>query len=128
MSVVVCVCVCVCGCVCVCAYVFVRVCVCVCVMVCVCVCVYARARACVCMCLYVSVLPHWVSPFWSSFGWGAPRLCLSLSVLSQITCDSTEGVRGRVEGDILYTYRYTVTIRMIPALRWAAIRAILTFH
>ena len=27
----------------------------------------------------------------------------------------------------LYTYRYTVTTRMIPALRWAAMRAILMF-
>ena len=27
-----------------------------------------------------------------------------------------------------YTYRYTVTTRMIPALRWAAMRAILMFH
>ena len=26
-----------------------------------------------------------------------------------------------------YTYRYTVTTRMIPALRWAAMRAILMF-
>ena len=31
--------------------------------------------------------------------------------------------RGR-----LYTYRYTVTTRMIPALRWAAMRAILMFQ
>ena len=31
--------------------------------------------------------------------------------------------RGR-----LYTYRYTVTTRMIPALRWAAKRAILMFQ
>ena len=31
--------------------------------------------------------------------------------------------RGR-----LYTYRYTVTTRMTPALRWAAMRAILMFH
>ena len=28
----------------------------------------------------------------------------------------------------LYTYRYTVTIRMTSALRWAATRAILMFH
>ena len=28
----------------------------------------------------------------------------------------------------LYTYRYTVTTRMIPALRWAAVRAILMFQ
>ena len=33
------------------------------------------------------------------------------------------GRRGR-----LYIYRYTVTTRMIPALRWAAMRAILMFH
>ena len=31
------------------------------------------------------------------------------------------------EGDC-YTYRYTVIIRMTPALRWAAMRAILMFH
>ena len=28
----------------------------------------------------------------------------------------------------LYIYRYTVTTRMIPALRWEAIRAILMFQ
>ena len=28
----------------------------------------------------------------------------------------------------LYTYRYTVTARMISALRWAAMRAILMFQ
>ena len=33
------------------------------------------------------------------------------------------GGRGR-----LYTYRYTVTTRMIPALRWAAMRAVLMFQ
>ena len=33
------------------------------------------------------------------------------------------GGRGR-----LYTYCYTVTTRMTPALRWAAMRAILMFH
>ena len=32
------------------------------------------------------------------------------------------------EGDYIYTYRYTVTTRMIPALRWATTRAILMFH
>ena len=31
------------------------------------------------------------------------------------------------EGDY-YTYRYTVTTRMIPALKWAAMRAILMFQ
>ena len=33
------------------------------------------------------------------------------------------GGRGR-----LYTYRYTVTIRMIPALRAAAMRAVLMYR
>ena len=33
------------------------------------------------------------------------------------------GRRGR-----LYTYRYTVTTRMTPALRWEVMRAILMFH
>ena len=33
------------------------------------------------------------------------------------------------EGGRLYTYRYAaVTTRMTSALRWAAMRAILTFH
>ena len=32
------------------------------------------------------------------------------------------GKRGTI-----YTYRYTVTTRMTPALRWAAVRAILPF-
>ena len=40
-----------------------------------------------------------------------------------------QGMGGRVEGrGRLYTYRYTVTPRMIPALRWAAVRTILMFH
>ena len=32
------------------------------------------------------------------------------------------------EGEYNYTYHYNVTIRMIPALRWAAMRAILMFQ
>ena len=32
------------------------------------------------------------------------------------------------EGDYNYTYRYTVTTRMTPALRWAAMRAVFMFH
>jgi len=35
---------------------------------------------------------------------------------------------GGVERGRIYTYRYTVTTRMTPALRWAAMRTILMFH
>ena len=35
---------------------------------------------------------------------------------------------GEEEVYKVYAYRYTVTTRMIPALRWAAMRAILMFH
>ena len=37
------------------------------------------------------------------------------------------GYRGEGRGR-LYTCRYTVNTRMTPALRWAAMRAILMFH
>ena len=38
------------------------------------------------------------------------------------------GMEGREEGDYNDTYRYTVTIRMTPALRWTVMKAILIFH
>ena len=38
-----------------------------------------------------------------------------------------KGVWKWGKGEIVY-YHYTVTTRMIPALRWAAMRAILMFH
>ena len=37
-------------------------------------------------------------------------------------------VGGGGGGRLYNTYRYTVTTRMTPALRWAAMRAILMFH
>ena len=37
------------------------------------------------------------------------------------------GLEVGEEGDY-YTYRYTVTTRMTPALRWAVTRAILMFR
>ena len=37
------------------------------------------------------------------------------------------GMEVGEEGDY-YTYLYTVTTRMIPALRWAVVRAILMFQ
>ena len=38
------------------------------------------------------------------------------------------GGGGGGEEGRMYTYRYTVTARMTPALRWAVMRAILMFH
>ena len=38
------------------------------------------------------------------------------------------GMEVGEEGDYNYAYRYTVTTRIIPALRWAAMRAILMFQ
>ena len=38
------------------------------------------------------------------------------------------GKQGGEEGEFIYIYRYTVTTRMTPALRWAAMRAISVFH
>ena len=38
------------------------------------------------------------------------------------------GGGGGYGGGGLYTFRYTVTTRMTPALRWAAMTAILMFH
>ena len=32
------------------------------------------------------------------------------------------------EEENYYTYRYTVTTRMTPALKWAVMRAVLWFH
>ena len=43
--------------------------------------------------------------------------------------DGEKGVgRGGWGAGRLYTYRYTVTTRVTPALRWAAMRGILMFH
>ena len=35
---------------------------------------------------------------------------------------------GGGEREMIYIYRYTVATRMTPALRWAAMKAILMFH
>ena len=41
--------------------------------------------------------------------------------------DGERGVWGGGGTRRVYTYRYTVTTRMTPALRWAAVRVILMF-
>ena len=42
--------------------------------------------------------------------------------------DMEVGGEGKAKGGKLYTYRYTVTIRMTSALRWAAMRTVLMLH
>ena len=64
--------------------------------------------------------------------WAEPPVtwCLTSTETVRIIRDGETGGRGYGGGDrgILYTYRYTVTTRMISALRWAAMRAILMFQ
>ena len=58
--------------------------------------------------------------------------CLTSTETIGLSRDGGEGGGGGgygVEGrGRLYTYHYTVTTRMIPALRWAAMRTILMFQ
>ena len=59
-------------------------------------------------------------------------LITSTETIRLIRDGGKRGKRGMEvgeEGDYkLYTYRYTATTRMTPALRWAAMRAILMLH
>ena len=61
--------------------------------------------------------------------------CLTSTETVRFIRDGEKGGRGYEGvcvcvggGGRLYTYRYTVTTRMTPALRWAATRAVLMFH
>ena len=58
--------------------------------------------------------------------------CLTPTETIQLIRDGEMGVGGMDGagggGEGLYTYRYIVTTRMTPALRWAAMRAILMFY
>ena len=68
----------------------------------------------------------------------APEFCASLKQIWHLTSTETiwlirdgdwKGGGGmEVGGEVDYTYRYIVTTRMTPALRWAAMRAILMLH
>ena len=63
---------------------------------------------------------------------GAVSWCLTSTETIRIIRDGEKGGRevrryGGGGRGRLYTYRYTVTTRMTPALRWAAMRAILMF-
>ena len=56
-------------------------------------------------------------------------LCLTSTETIRLIRDGEKGVWREVGGrGRLCIYRYTVTTRMIPALRWAAMRAILMSH
>ena len=56
--------------------------------------------------------------------------CLTSTETIRLIRDEEKGGRGYGGGERgrLYTYSYTVTTRMTPALRWAAMRAILKCH
>ena len=56
--------------------------------------------------------------------------CLTSTETVRLIRDGDKGERGYGGGGRgrLYTYRYTVTTRMISALRWAAMRAVLMFQ
>ena len=67
--------------------------------------------------------------------WSPNGVCIRTWYLTstktvRLVRDGEKGGRGYGGGGRvrLYTYRYTVTTRMIPALRWAAMRAILMFR
>ena len=77
-----------------------------------------------------------VCPTFVSY-WNNSRAKVWMSELSLTSTETTRLIRDGEKGGSgyggggrrLYTYRYTVTTRMTPALRWAAtMRAILIFH
>ena len=55
------------------------------------------------------------------------RSCLTSTETVRLIRDGEKEVTEEDGRGRLYTYRYTVTTRMTPALRWASIRAILMF-
>ena len=58
-------------------------------------------------------------------------MVLNVHRTTRLIRDGEKGGEGGMEmrgRGRLYTYHYTVTTRMIPALRWAAMRAILMFQ
>ena len=57
-------------------------------------------------------------------------LLLSFSFSSMVLCFNRNHKDGQMElgKERLYTYRYTVTTKMTPALRWATMRTNLMFH
>ena len=61
-------------------------------------------------------------------GPGLIQWCLTSTETTRLIRDQ-DRVKGEWRwGEEGKTYRYTVTTRMTPALRWAAIGAILMFH
>ena len=56
-------------------------------------------------------------------------VCLTSTETSRLIRDRATVVEeGGRKGGRLYIYCYTATTRMTPALRWAAMRAVLKFH
>ena len=58
---------------------------------------------------------------------GVSKYVSKLVFYAQSTSALYQGEGGGGRGK-LYVYRYSVTTRMTPALRWATLRATLTFH
>ena len=75
----------------------------------------------------------WLCPMWSEVAWlfHVIRRGVILSHVikaSVILSHLFNVVWLSPTRESIHTYRYTVTTRMTPALRWAAMRAILMFH
>ena len=65
---------------------------------------------------------------WKVSKHGAKRPQKPYGLLGMGRRGERDGGGGGGGGGILYTYCYTATIRVFPALRWAAMRAILMFQ
>ena len=86
------------------------------------------------VCVSVCIMPVVLRCCWNTPYSGSRHIkktwCLTSTETTMLIRDGEKGGRGYGGGgrERLHTYRYTVTTRMIPALRWAAMRAILLFQ
>ena len=86
------------------------------------------------VCVSVCIIPVVLRCCWNTPYSGSRHIkktwCLTSTETTRLIRDGEKGGRGYGGGgrERLYTYRYTATTRMIPALRWAAMRAILLFQ
>ena len=71
---------------------------------------------------------QWVYPYIHTSEREKVNMVLNVQETVRLIRDGEERGYGGGGRGILYTYRYTVTTGMTSALRWAAMRAILTFQ